>query len=287
MTPDSPSPPLNIAALLRAHGLRPDKRLGQNFLHDESALRKIVGAAELQPTDTVLEIGPGLGSLTRHLARAARRVIAVELDARLLPALRQVLAACENVEIIQGDILTLSPGELISSPKTGSLKVVANIPYYITSAILRHLLSASPRPERLILTVQKEVATRICAQPGNLSLLALSVQVFGHPEIVAHIPAGAFYPRPKVDSAVLRVRLYPQPVIPADELDAFFRLTRAGFGQKRKTLLNALAAGLGQPKTVLAPLLTAAGIDPQRRAQTLTLEEWRALTKIARQQVVL
>lgn len=287
MSTDAPLPPLNIATLLRAHGLRPDKRLGQNFLQDESALRKIVAAAEIQPTDAVLEIGAGLGSLTRHLARLARCVVAVELDARLLPALREVLAGYENVEIIRGDILSLPPGEIVPPQETGCLKVVANIPYYITSAILRHLLNASPHPERMILTVQKEVATRICAAAGELSLLALSVQVFGHPEVVAHIPAGAFYPRPKVDSAVLRVRLYPQPLIPTNELEAFFRLARAGFGQKRKTLLNALAAGLGQPKTTLAPLLTAAGIDPKRRAQTLSIEEWRALTKIARQQAVL
>jgi 16S rRNA (adenine1518-N6/adenine1519-N6)-dimethyltransferase len=157
--------------------------------------------------------------------------------------------------------------------------VVANIPYYITSNLLRHLLEAPLKPARLVLTVQREVAERITAGPGEMSLLALGVQVYGRPKIVARIPAGAFYPPPQVDSSVVRVDLYAEPLIPAGQLDAFFHLAKAGFGQKRKMLRNALSAGLGWPAAQTATLLESAGIDPQRRAETLLMVEWRELTE--------
>jgi len=268
---------LDIPALLRQHGLRPEKGLGQNFLLDESALQQIVVTAMVTNQDTVLEIGAGLGSLTRHLAMAAGSVIAVELDERMLPPLRQVLAPFNNVHIVRGDILALDPAQLIPS---GNYLVVANIPYYITSALLRHLLESPRPPARLVLTIQKEVASRICAMPGDLSLLALSVQVYGQPHITAHIPAGAFYPPPKVDSAVLRVDLYPTPRIPYPLLDSFFRLSKAGFSQKRKTIRNALAGGLGWSTARVGELLQAAQIDPFRRAETLSLDEWLRLTQL-------
>jgi 16S rRNA (adenine1518-N6/adenine1519-N6)-dimethyltransferase len=155
--------------------------------------------------------------------------------------------------------------------------VVANIPYYITSAVIRHLLEAEHRPSRAVLTVQKEVAERICAGPGKMSLLALSVQVYGKPAIVGQIPAEAFYPSPKVDSAILRLEIYPQPRIPTPLLDKFFVLIKAGFSQKRKTLRNALSGGLRIAPVDVEQLLTMAGIDPQRRAETLSLEEWGKL----------
>ncbi len=264
-----------MPALLRQHGLTPHKGLGQNFLVEPVFLRKLVEAAEVEPSAAVLEIGPGAGGLTLELARAARRVVAVEIDANLMPLLRSVLAGCDNVTLVQGDILELDPAGLIG--EEGYL-VVANIPYYITSAILRHLLSKSPRPARMVLTMQREVAERICAGPGQMSLLALSVQVYGAPTPVLRIPAGAFYPPPTVDSASLRIDLYPQPRIPADDLGVFFNLIKAGFSQKRKTLRNALSAGLHLPPQPTAELLASAGIDPQRRAETLSLEEWGRLT---------
>lgn len=267
-------PPLNVPDLLRDHGLRPKKSLGQNFLVDPSALRKIVAAAEIPPEAEVLEIGPGLGSLTRHLAAAARRVVAVELDAALLPALQDVLAGQENVTIVQGDMLELDPAALMTAP--GYL-VVANIPYYITSALIRHLLEAEKKPARVVLTIQKEVAERITATPGDLSLLALSVQVYGQARRAVRIPAGAFYPPPNVDSEAVRVDLYPQPLIPTEQIDTFFKLIKAGFSQKRKTLRNALSAGLRWNTTQTEELLRAAGIDPMRRAETLSIEEWRGL----------
>ncbi len=275
MDPSIELAPLDIPGLLRRHNLFPKKGLGQNFLIDDSALKKLAAATEVTQGDTVLEIGAGLGSLTRHLALAAAQVVAVELDRELIPILESVLAGARNVRILQGDILALNPSALELPP--GYL-VAANIPYYITSAILRHLLEARIRPARLVLTVQREVAERICAAPGGHSLLSLSVQVYGDPRPVLRIPAGAFYPPPQVDSTTLRVDIYPQPRIPAGQLDAFFRLAKAGFSQKRKTLRNALSAGLAWRPQQTARMLERCAIDPMRRAETLSLEEWSRLT---------
>lgn len=269
-------PPINAAALLKHYGLRAHKGLGQNFLQDPLALERIVEAAEIQTSDYVLEIGPGLGSLTRYLAVSANEVVAVELDANLLAPLEKLLSPHDNVRLIHGDILKMSPSELINEP---DYIVVANIPYYITSAVIRHLLESDKKPRRIVLTVQREVAQRICAKPGDMSLLALSVQVYGKPRIAARIPAGAFFPAPKVDSAVLRVDIYPSPLIQIEYLDAFFKLIKAGFSQKRKTLRNALSSGLQISTAEAADLLTGANIDPQRRAETLSIEEWENLAK--------
>jgi 16S rRNA (adenine1518-N6/adenine1519-N6)-dimethyltransferase len=262
--------------LLRQYGLSPKKGLGQNFLVDPAALNAVVAAADIPADGVVLEVGPGLGHLTRYLSRAARRVAAIELDKDLIPLLEQVLAGFPNVTVTQGDILAVEPAVLAGEP--GYL-VVANIPYYITSAVIRHLLEARYKPSRLVLTVQREVAERICAAPGKMSLLALSVQVYGQPRIAARLPAGAFIPPPKVDSAVVRVDLYDQPRIPAAGLEQFFILAKAGFSQKRKMLRNSLAGGLGILPVRAIEMLTAAGIDPMRRAETLTLEEWGCLVQ--------
>jgi 16S rRNA (adenine1518-N6/adenine1519-N6)-dimethyltransferase len=282
-------PLLNVPELLRAYGLRPDKRLGQNFLVDPIALQRVVQAAGLSPDDAILEIGPGLGSLTRYLAQAGRQVLAVELDERLLAPLHEVLQPYPNVRVVHGDILDLDPAELMEpvlSEPDGEppprYVVVANIPYYITSPLIRHLLESQGRPAslppgRLTLTVQAEVAARICAGPGEMSLLAIGVQVYGRPQVAARIPAGAFYPVPQVDSAVVRVDLYPQPLFPPPVLDEVFRLAKAGFGQKRKMLRNALAGRLGIPAAQAEALLRSAGIEPTRRAETLSLEEWGGL----------
>ena len=274
MSSPSGLPPLDIPGLLRKYGLRPNKRLGQNFLVEPAALQQVVAAAGILPQDEILEIGPGLGSLTRLLAQSARRVVAVELDENLLPPLQEALAPFQNVIIVPGDILGIDPAEWM---ETGGYLVVANIPYYITSAVIRHLLEARQKPQRIVLTVQREVAERIVAGPRDLSLLALSVQVYGEPRILAHIPAGAFYPPPKIDSAVVRVDLYEEPRIPEGQLDLFFRLAKAGFSQKRKTLRNALAAGMHWEKEQAAGILKQAGIDPMQRAETLNLEEWKEL----------
>jgi 16S rRNA (adenine1518-N6/adenine1519-N6)-dimethyltransferase len=274
-------PPLKISTLLKEFGLRPNKSLGQNFLIDDSALSRVLVAAEIEHGETVLEIGAGLGSLTRYLAKVAGQVIAVELDEKLIPPLRETLTGFKNVNIVLGDILDLSPDELLSNcqfPTTNFL-VVANIPYYITSAIIRHLLEGDIKPRRIVLTVQREVAERICARSGKNSLLALSVQVYGIPKIVGNIPADAFYPVPKVDSAVVRIELFPEPKIPSQLIPTFFQLTKAGFGQKRKTLLNSLSSGMSWTKDITKTILHAADINPQRRAETLSLNEWSMLVQ--------
>ena len=271
-----PLPALNVPALLRQFGLRPDKSLGQNFLVDEGALARVAAAAELAADDAVLEVGAGLGSLTRHLALSARHVVAVELDDALVAALEQVLRPYPNVEIVHGDILALQPGALGLPP---GYKVVANIPYYITSLVIRHLLEADVRPARLALTVQREVAERICARPPDMSLLAVSVQFYSVPRVAARIPAGAFYPRPSVDSAVVRLDVLPRRAVDVRDSEAFFRVVKAGFSQKRKQLRNALSGGPQLGGDEADAWLRRAGIDPRRRAETLTLDEWGALSE--------
>ncbi|NDJ79343.1 MAG: 16S rRNA (adenine(1518)-N(6)/adenine(1519)-N(6))-dimethyltransferase RsmA [Chloroflexi bacterium] len=264
---------MNDRQLLEQYAITPKKSLGQNFLHDPNVLEKIVALAELPPGATVLEIGPGTGNLTRILARHAAHVIAVELDDRLLPLLATELANT-NVELVHADFLTVNVGELVADTP---YSVVANVPYYITSAILRHLLDHPPRPQRLVMTVQREVAERLVAQPGDMSLLAVSVQFFGQPQIAMRLNPAAFWPRPDVESAVLRVDVYDQPMVNVPDERLFFRVVKAGFAQKRKQLRNALSAGLGINKTQADHLLDTAGIEAQRRAETLSLVEWARL----------
>lgn len=267
---------LNIFPLLKKYGIKPKKSLGQNFLIEPAGLNKVIEAADLTSTDEVLEIGAGLGSLTYLLAQSAKQVTAVEIDRAMLAPLREALAEFTNISIIEGDILELKPDELMQAQ---DYVVVANIPYYISSAIIRHLMEAQHRPKRVVLTVQKEVAERVLAKDGKMSLLSLSVQVFGQVSMAGVIPAGSFLPAPEVDSAVLKVELYPEPLIPFEQQQAFFRLAHAGFGQKRKTLRNSLSAGLALSGSEVETILTNTGIDPQRRAETLTIVEWKRLTE--------
>ncbi len=220
-----------------------------------------------------------MGSLTRHLAASARKVVAVELDGRLIQPLQTILAPNRNVRIVQGDILKLAPHELIAEQ---DYIVVANIPYYITSAVIRHLLESKVRPRRVVLTIQKEVAQRVCAKPGDMSLLALSVQIYGEPRIAERISAEAFFPKPKVDSAVLCVDIYPSPRVEPELLETFFKLTKAGFSQKRKTLRNSLSAGLHISPAQAEELLHGANIESRRRAETLSIEEWETLCRLYR-----
>ena len=268
----------SVAGLLRARGLRPRKRLGQNFLTDPVALDRIVAAADLAPSDLVVEVGAGVGTLTGPLAERAARVLALELDDGLVDILRERFSASPNVEIVHGDVLRISLSDLVGRP----YKVVGNLPYYITSAVLRRFLSGTPRPRLMVVTVQREVAERAVAEPGEMSLLAVSIQFYGHPSIVARIPAGAFYPVPKVDSAVMRIDIGEQPVVHLGEgIDEaeFFRVVRAGFSQKRKKLRNSLSAGLRFAPAEAEQALEQAGVDPGRRAETLSLQEWARVTQ--------
>lgn len=269
--------PLNVRALLRDFGLRPNRQLGQNFIVDRRALGRVLAAAKLSGSEVVLEIGAGLGALTQRLAEICFRVITIEYDFRLVPILETVLGGFANVEIIRGNFLDLDLATLIGDKP---YFVVANIPYNITSAVIRRLLESEQQAQRVVLTVQKEVAERITAGPGDMSLLALSVQLYGQPELRSVIPATAFYPKPKVDSAVLRVDLHQTPLIPREWIDPFFRIVRAGFGQKRKQLHNALSHGLQQPQAMIHSWLEAASVSPGRRAQELSLETWISLTRV-------
>jgi 16S rRNA (adenine1518-N6/adenine1519-N6)-dimethyltransferase len=265
---------MNVRALLREYDIRPSKGLGQHFMVDRRALERIVEAAELGSEDTILEIGPGLGTLTQALAERAGRVIAVELDERMVEILSQTLADRPNVEIMRGDILELDPAELVEGAR---YKVVANLPYYITSAVLRHFLEVSVKPSLMVVMVQKEVAMAIVAGPGKSSLLSISVQFYGRPKFISKVPAQSFYPAPEVDSAILRIDLYPKPAVAVDDVEGFFEMVRAGFASPRKQLANSLSYGLEMSKADVLNILEEASIAPQRRAETLNLEEWARL----------
>ncbi|MDY6846182.1 MAG: 16S rRNA (adenine(1518)-N(6)/adenine(1519)-N(6))-dimethyltransferase RsmA [Chloroflexota bacterium] len=269
--------PLHIPDLLRRHNLSPQKSLGQNFLADHNALIKIVQDAGVSQDDKVLEIGAGVGNLTRILAAQSKQVIAVEIDQNLFPILEEVTHAFENIDLVQGDILALSLETLFN--EDGYL-VVANIPYYITSAVIRHLLEAEVKPARMVLTIQREVAERIINKDGKMSLLSLSVQVYGKARIGSHIPARCFYPEPNVDSAVLLIDVYREPKLSPEGIQELFKLAHAAFNQKRKMLRSSLSPLLGHDKAAAALLLDQAGIDSRSRPETLSLEDWISLVEV-------
>lgn len=263
---------------LRRLDLHAKKGLGQHFLIDEQALQSLISAAELTSNDTVVEVGPGLGLLTRELAKRAGWVIAIEVDTKLASALKETIAPWPNVTIINADVLESDPRTLLAE-KT-HYKVVANLPYYIASAVLRHFLEAQVKPHLMVVTVQKEVAQAIVAQPGKMSLLSVSVQFYGKPAIMDYIPARSFYPAPKVDSAIVRIDLYDHPRVAVEDEATFFKVVRGGFAAPRKQLHNSLAQGLEMPPGDVAALLKEAGISQKRRAETLSLEEWAKVYRV-------
>jgi 16S rRNA (adenine1518-N6/adenine1519-N6)-dimethyltransferase len=268
--------------MLRRLDLRARKSLGQHFLIDREVLERVASAAGLAANDTVIEVGPGLGVLTRELAVRAGRVVAVELDNRLASILNRTLAPFENVTIVNRDILKIEPAALLEETrgKSAGYEVVANLPYYITSAVIRHFLEARLRPRLMVVMVQKEVARAIVAEAGRMSLLSVSVQFYGRPEIVSYVAAGCFYPPPEVDSAILKINVYPRPLMAEEDASSFFELVRAGFSAPRKQLVNSLAQGLGLAKAEVLPLLERAGIMPRRRAESLNMEEWQRLWQV-------
>jgi 16S rRNA (adenine1518-N6/adenine1519-N6)-dimethyltransferase len=258
--------------------IRPRKSLGQHFLTDRKVLQRILAAASLSPADTVIEVGAGKGVLTQALAAAAGKVIAVEIDDALCAHLRRRLAAHANVEPICGDILALSPDELLARAQVSPpYVVVANLPYYIASAVLRHFLESACPPTRMIVMVQAEVGQSIAAPPGRMSLLSVGVQFYAQARVLFYVPPRAFRPPPKVRSAVIRLDVRPEAAVAVDDREAFFHLVQAGFAAPRKQLRNALALGLGIEPASARTLLDSANIDPSRRAQTLGLDEWGCL----------
>jgi 16S rRNA (adenine1518-N6/adenine1519-N6)-dimethyltransferase len=266
------------------------KSLGQHFLTDASVVRDIVAALELKPGERVLEIGPGHGVLTQALVERGAEVAAIELDDELIPELQRLPIHVIHDDILRVDLGGVMGGE-VSHPAPGArrpYKVAGNIPYYISSAILRHLLEAQPKPELVVLMLQKELAERVVAAPGGMSLLSVSVQVYGAARIVCQVPASAFRPRPKVDSAVLRIDVYPRPAVPMPDPEVFFAVVRAGFAERRKQMHNALQRNYkpagAHTKASLDPQAVSAalrrsGVDPMRRAETLTLQEWAAVAE--------
>lgn len=251
---------------------RPNKNLGQHWLFDSEILRQIVDAADVSANDTVLEIGPGLGTLTEVLSENAGRVIAVEFDQDLAAQLRQ--KRFKNVEIINQDFLKF---DLDNLPQ--GYKVVANIPYYITAKIIQKLVMAKNRPVRAALLVQKEVAERLAASPGQMSILSVATQLFSEVDLGIIVPPEMFTPPPKVDSQVVILMPHAQSIFSDLDEKKFFRLVRAGFGERRKKLRSSLAGGLSISKPTVENLLKNAGIDPNLRAQDLSLEDWHNLEK--------
>jgi len=303
---------------MQKNNLKPNKLLGQNFLRDKNVLRKIISAANLTTNDVVLEVGPGEGVLTKELARHAGRVIAVEKDKNLAALLKAKLANNKNVEIIEGDILeliknppppSLKEGSKNGSPPLGGVrgdflfgeyKVVANIPYYLTSRLIRLLLASANPPQDIILMVQKEVAKHICAQLPKMSLLAVSVQFYAQPKIIASVSKNAFWPKPKVDSAIIRItphndffplykrgiegdlkntkKILPNPPFTKEGIANFFTALHAGFSHPRKQLLNNLSLGLKIPRGRVIEILRTANLEPFQRAETLSVNDWIKLT---------
>ena len=267
---------------LRETGLRAKKGLGQNFLVDRTVPPRIVSAAGIEPDDFIVEVGPGLGILTDAIASGLDptrgKLVAIELDDNLVPLLRERFAGQPHVSIVHGDVLEIPPEEIV---RGRPYKVVANLPYYITSAVLRHFLEAPQKPLSLTVMVQREVAERIVAQPPDMGLLSVAVQFYGKPKVAFRVPPGAFHPAPKVESAVVNIALYPPgegPVTGVEE-ESFFRVVRAGFSQKRKQIANTLSSALHLSKSDVTARLIEAGIDPSRRAETLGLPEWARVEK--------
>ncbi len=260
--------------ILKRFGIRMSKKLGQNFLIDEHVVRNIVEAANLTPGDAVLEIGPGIGTLTQGLAEAGGKVTAVEIDRRLIEVLGKTLEGYENIKIVHGDILRIDVAKEVMAPR---YKVVANLPYYITTPIIMGLLEARMPIDVLVTMVQKEVAERMVAVPGtkDYGSLSVAVQYYTQPEIMFLVPPASFIPPPAVDSAVIRCTVREKPPVEVNE-KVFFRVVKAAFAQRRKTLSNTLKT-TGVPADTLRVILDKAGIDGTRRGETLSLQEFAAI----------
>ena len=251
------------------------KSLGQNFLVDRRIVSRIIAAADLTHTDTVLEIGPGRGILTRSLAKRAASLTAVELDDDLAARLTIEFAEQSHVRIVHADAREIEIEPIV--PHDSPYKLIANLPYYAAQPIIRRFLEARHKPTLMVVMVQREVARNMTAAPGEMSLLSVATQLYGKPRIVSSVPPRAFRPAPKVTSAIVRIDVFPEPALPLDSIDSFFTLVRAGFSAPRKQIHNCLQQGLAIPRTESEAVLSAAGIDPRRRPQTLSLDDWGSL----------
>jgi 16S rRNA (adenine1518-N6/adenine1519-N6)-dimethyltransferase len=272
-----PPTPGELRRLLRAEGLRPRHGLSQNFLTDADALDVIVAAADLHPGDRVVEVGPGLGVLTRRLLAAGCTVVAIELDAHLVGYLRRELDDAQGLTLLHEDALAVDPATLFPGQ---AYRLVANIPYHITSPLLHLFLGAGHAPELAVLLVQAEVAERVAAEPGAMSYLSVFVQDLAEATVVARVPAAAFEPAPEVDSAVLRLARRPAPIVPVEARDTLHRVVQAAFRQRRKQIHNSLVRELPVDRTTVDRALGDCAVTPDRRPQTLNLAEWACLTRV-------
>lgn len=263
-----------IKELLSMFNVKPNVDLGQNFLVENKYLEKIIDAAEPLEKKRVLEIGPGIGVMTKMLAGKAEEVIAIEVDPRMVAILKTVCGRCTNLVVKTMDVRNFDPTNL------GPYKIVANLPYYITSNVIRKFLEEKNKPTEMIIMVQKEVAERICATPNRMNMLGISVQFYGQPKMIGIVPREAFYPTPQVNSAIVKIETYKTPLFSDVSPEKFFDLTRAGFGEKRKQLPNALLGFGPYEKEEVIAKLKKADINPERRAETLSLEEWRKLYRV-------
>jgi 16S rRNA (adenine1518-N6/adenine1519-N6)-dimethyltransferase len=275
--------PKIIKELLSKYETRPSKGLGQNFLIDKNVLEKIIDASDIKPDDIVLEVGPGLGTLTQKLAEKAKKVIAIEKDETMIEILKETLKDFNKIEVIQGDILKTPSADSgqadLKLPK--KYKIVANIPYYLTSPLIRKFLESEAPPQTMILMLQKEVAQRICSVPPNMSLLAVSVQFYAEAKIVSIVSKGCFWPSPKIDSAIIKIAPENKYNTPAEK---FFEVVKAGFSHPRKQLVNNLttlknADGVKLTKVQISNWLSKNNIDASRRSETLTVSDWVNLTE--------
>ena len=275
---------MNPKETLKQHGLRPSKRFGQNFLVDRDAINKIIEAADLQPDDTVLEIGPGLGVLTQELAKKAKKVIAIEKDRNMVEILKETLKGYKNVEIVQGDILKIFNFQfsIFNKFSISDYKIVGNLPFYLTAPVIRQFLELAdvgrPQVSLMVLVVQKEVGQRICSKSPRMNLLAVSVQVYAEPKIISYISKESFWPSPDVDAAIIKITPKPQSLRTPD-VRKFFAIVKAGFSQPRKQLINNLSSGLKADKAKIREWLLRNDIQPSRRAETLNIEDWIKLSK--------
>ncbi len=283
MTEPTLGNPQNTIEILKKYNFTFQKKFGQNFLIDTHVLDKIIAAAEITKDDFVLEIGPGIGTMTQYLAQAAGKVAAVEIDKALIPILGDTLSVYDNVMIINEDVLKVDIQKLVEEENGGRpVKVVANLPYYITTPIIMGLFEKHVPIESITVMVQKEVADRMQVGPGtkDYGALSLAVQYYASPYIVANVPPNCFMPRPKVGSAVIRLTTYDNPPVEVDDEKLMFRIIRASFNQRRKTLANGLknAADLDIPKELIAESIESLGHGPSVRGEALTLEEFAALS---------
>jgi len=267
-----------LKELLRRHQMRATKRLGQHFLIDHNMLVAVAAAADLREEDTVVEVGAGTGLLTAILAPQVAEVIAVEIDPRMVELLQETLRSTHNVTVVQSDILQVTPEQLLSAPgrqsDRQSYKVVANLPYYITSPVLRHFISARLKPDLMVVMVQEEVGRAITAEPGDMSLLSVAVQLFARPSKVRRVPAQCFYPPPKVDSLVVRLDTFSSPLVEPERAGDFLHFVAAGFHSPRKQLRNSFCHGLDATREYVESLLSQVCIDATRRPETQTVQEW-------------